>query len=70
MWDFQVGKRFSGSIASIGSGVPPKSSKVELHMLFQDPDMGHCLAAEGAQFHLQVLQFFSKKGIEEAMRAS
>lgn len=68
-WDFQVGKRFSGSVGCIDSAVPPKSSKSELHMLSQYPGKDHFLVAEAAQFHHQV-QTFSKKGSGEEKLAS
>ena len=54
----------------IGNEVPPKLSKFELHMLFQDPDMGQLLAAAGAQFLHQVLQSSSSKGSAGGMQAS
>lgn len=54
--------RFFGSTGCIDSEVPPKSSKYELHMLFQDPDMGCYLASASVQFHLQFPASFSKKG--------
>ena len=62
--------RFSDSVDYIGSEVLPKSSRFELHMLFQYLGMGHDRAAEDAQFHRQVLQTSSKKDNEEGMGAS
>ena len=69
MWDFLVGMIFSGSFECIGSELPPKLSKFELQMLFQDPDMGHSLAVAGSQFLLRAIQSFSKKGSEMEMQA-
>ena len=60
---------FSGSFECIGSEVPPKLSKFELHMLFPDPVKGHSLAAAGSQFLLRADQSFSKKGSEMEMQA-
>lgn len=61
--------RFSGSTVCTGSEVPPKSSKYELHMPFQDPDMGCYLASAGVRLHLQLLPSFSKKGNGREMKA-
>lgn len=45
----------------------PKSSKLELHTMFQYLGTGPDLAAEDVQFRHQVLQSSSKKGSEEGM---
>lgn len=49
---------FYGSAVYIGSAVPPKSSTLVLHMLFQDPEMGPFQAAAIVQIPLPVLQIF------------
>ncbi|KAL6996095.1 hypothetical protein U1Q18_006234 [Sarracenia purpurea var. burkii] len=65
--NFQVGKRFSDSIVCTDYGVLPKSSKLELHMQFLDPDVGYSQVAAGAQFHHRILLSFSVKGSEAGM---
>lgn len=65
IWNFQIE---SGLVENTGNEVPPMSSKVEIRMLFQDPDMDHSLVVvAGALFHLQGVRIFSKIDIEEGM---
>lgn len=69
MWHFQAGRIFFGSTVCTGSEVSPKSSILELHKLFQDHGKGHFLTGAGAQFHLRVRPFSSRKGNERVMQA-
>lgn len=61
--------RIFDTVECIGSEMPPNLNTFELHLQFQDPDKGHQLAVVGAQFLLQVLQSFSKKGSKMEMQA-
>lgn len=61
----------SGTFGCIDSGVPPKSSTSDQHMLFRYLGRDHSEAAEDVQFHHhRVLRTFSGKYNEAEMPVS